>query len=98
MKCVAEPRKGFAVPFNVAGIRVKSSLQLTFVTSVADPWHFCIMDLNADSDPDPAIFIIDLPEANKKKFFEQSFSTYYFLKVHLHHLSKIKSQIEVTKQ
>jgi hypothetical protein len=53
-------------------------------------------------DPDPAIFINDLQEANKKLIFFtiqeankkliflQSFSAYYFLKVHLHHFSKIK--------
>ncbi len=49
------------------------------------------MDKDPDSDPDPAIFVID---ANKKL----SFSAYYFLKVHLHHFSKIKSPKEVTKQ
>jgi hypothetical protein len=38
-------------------------------------------------DPDPAIFVIDLQDANKK-----------LLKVHLHHFSKIKSPKEVTKQ
>jgi hypothetical protein len=47
----------------------------------------CLMD----PDPDIAIFAIDLHEANKKLFFK-SFSAYYFLKVHLHHFSKIKSQ------
>ncbi len=41
-------------------------------------------------DPDPAIFIIDLQHAGKKLIF----SAYYFLKVHLHHFSKIKSQKE----
>jgi hypothetical protein len=58
-------------------------------------------DSDPDSDPDPAIFAIDLQDANtkliKKKIFF-SFSAYYFLKVHLHHFSKIKSQKEVTKQ
>jgi hypothetical protein len=51
-------------------------------------------------DPDPAIFVIDLQDANKKLpiFFSQSFSAYYFLKVHLHNFSKIKSQKEVAKQ
>jgi hypothetical protein len=49
--------------------------------------------MDPDADPDPAIFIIDLQDANKK-----SFSAYYFLKVDLHHFSKIKSQKEVTKQ
>jgi hypothetical protein len=46
-------------------------------------------------DSDPAIFIIDLQDANKK-LIKKSFSTYYFLKLHLHHFSKIKSQKEVT--
>jgi hypothetical protein len=35
-------------------------------------------------DPDPAIFVSDLRDVNKKLFF-LSFSAYYFLKVHLHH-------------
>jgi hypothetical protein len=55
------------------------------IGSVADPWHFGV-------DPDPANFIIDLQDANKNKFFKTIFSAYYFLKVHLHHFSKIKSQ------
>jgi hypothetical protein len=38
------------------------------------------------SDPDPAIFVFDLQDANKELFF----SAYYFLKVHLHHFSKKK--------
>jgi hypothetical protein len=42
-------------------------------------------------DPDTAIFVIDLQDAN-------SFSASYFLKVNLHQLSKIKSQTEATKQ
>ncbi len=61
-------------------------------TSVADPWHF-----GTDPDPDPAIFAIDLQEANKKLFFS-SFSPYYFLKLQLHNFSKIKDHKEVTKQ
>ncbi len=43
-------------------------------------------------DPDPAIFVIDLQHASKKLTFSTIFSAYYFLKVHLHHFSKIKSQ------
>jgi hypothetical protein len=43
-----------------------------------------------DLDPDPAIFVIDLQDASKIKFFYTIFSAYYFLKVHLHHFSKIK--------
>ncbi len=57
----------------------------------ADP-RLWLMD--PDSDPDPAIFVIDLQDARKKQFFNTNFSTYYFLKVHLHHFSKIKSQKE----
>jgi hypothetical protein len=45
-------------------------------------------------DPDPAIFVIDLQDANKKLIFYFIFSAYYFLKVHLHLFSKIKSQKE----
>ncbi len=75
-------------------------------TRVADPWHFggsgsgsadpCLWLM--DSDPDPSIFIIDLQDTNKKTIKKNSFPAYYFLKVLLHHFSKIKSQKEVTKQ
>jgi hypothetical protein len=41
-------------------------------------------------DPDPAIFFIDLQDANKKLIFNIIFSAYYFLKVHLHNFSKTK--------
>ncbi len=64
---------------------------LYFLPSVADAWHFGV-------DPDPAIFVTDLQDANKKRIFKESFSAYYFLKVHLHNFSKIKRQKEVTKQ
>jgi hypothetical protein len=50
-----------------------------------------------DSDPDPAIFVINLQDANKKLSLKK-FSAYYFLRVHLHHFSKINSPKEVTKQ
>ncbi len=43
-----------------------------------------------DPDWDPAIFVIDLQHANKKLIFWNSFSAYYFLKVHLHHFSTKK--------
>jgi hypothetical protein len=49
------------------------------------------MDL--DADPDSAIFVIDLQDANKKQIFLKGNSAYHFLKV-----KKIKSQKEVTKQ
>jgi hypothetical protein len=55
------------------------------------------MDPDPDADPDPAIFITDLQDANKK-ILKKGFSAYYFLKEHLHQFSKIKSQKEVTKQ
>jgi hypothetical protein len=45
-------------------------------------------------DPDPAIFVIDLQDASQKLIFNTIFSAYYFLKVHLHHFSKIKSENE----
>jgi hypothetical protein len=48
------------------------------------------MDADLDSDPVPAIFIIDLQDHNKKLAFKKKFSAYYFLKT--------KSQKEVTKQ
>jgi hypothetical protein len=53
--------------------------------------------MDPDSDLDHAAFVIDLQDANKK-LIKKSFSAYYFLKVYLHHISKIKSQNEVTKQ
>jgi hypothetical protein len=51
-----------------------------------------------DPDPDPSIFIIDLQDANKKLIFLKRFSAYYFLKILLHHFSKVTSQKEVPKQ
>jgi hypothetical protein len=54
--------------------------------------------MDPDADPDPAIFIVHLQDANKKLIFLKKFSAYYFWKVHLHYFSKIKSQKEVTKQ
>jgi hypothetical protein len=55
------------------------------------------MDQDSDSDPDPAIFLIDLQDAIKN---EKKISAYYFLKVHYIYIifSKIKSLKEVTKQ
>ncbi len=50
-------------------------------------------------DPDPSIFVLDLQDANKKLFFSKFFCLLeYFLKVHLHNFSKIKSHKEVAKQ
>jgi hypothetical protein len=53
--------------------------------------------MDPDADPDPAVFVSDLQDVNKKYFFiSQSFFAYYFLKVdlvHLHHFSKDKKSI-----
>ena len=53
--------------------------------------------MDPDSDPDPAIFVIDLQDASKKLIFNTIFSAYYFLKVLLHHFSKVKRKKKVTK-
>jgi hypothetical protein len=42
-----------------------------------------------DPPPDPALFVCALQDANK--FF--SFSAYYFLKVHFHHSSQMKTKV-----
>jgi hypothetical protein len=49
------------------------------------------MDPDSDPDPtpDPGVFVSDLYDDNKKNF--KSFLAYYFLKLHLHKFSKIKS-------
>jgi hypothetical protein len=45
-----------------------------------DPQHcLCLTNLDADPIPDPAIFVIDLQDANKKVFFfSLNFSAYSF--------------------
>jgi hypothetical protein len=59
-------------------IRIRGSMPLTNGSGFGSP------------DPDPAIFVIDLQDANKKLvFFKTSFSADYYLKVHLHQFSKI---------
>jgi hypothetical protein len=51
------------------------------------------MDPDPDLDLDPAIFVIDFRDVNKKKILLKKFLfAYYFLKVHLHRFSKIKSK------
>jgi hypothetical protein len=50
-------------------------------------------------DPDPAVIVIDLQDANKKLILlKQFFCLLLFEGIHLHHFSKIKSPKEVTKQ
>jgi hypothetical protein len=53
--------------------------------------------MDPDSDPDPAIVVIDLQDANKKNNLKKVFTAFYFLKIHIHHFSKIKSQKETTQ-
>ncbi len=44
--------------------------------------------MDPDADPDPAFFVTDLQDANKKLILLlESFSAYYLLNVHLHHFS-----------
>jgi hypothetical protein len=43
--------------------------------------------MDPDADPDPAIFVIDLQDANKKPF-NKKFFAYFFLKVNLHHFQR----------
>jgi len=54
--------------------------------------------VDPDPDADPAIFVIDIQDANKNPIFKKSSTAFYFLKAHLHHFSTIKSPKEVTKQ
>ncbi len=68
-------------------IILQDNTESIFGCSVPDPCFWQI-------DPDPAIFDIDFQDASKKLIFNTIFSAYYFLNVHLHHFSKIKSQKE----
>ncbi len=68
-------------------------------SSVADPWHPnpCL----SLTDPNPALdsaFSLLTVKTPTEDYFFLGFSAYYFLKVHLHHFSKIKINKEVTKQ
>jgi hypothetical protein len=60
---------------------MKLVYNLSIASSVADPVRIRIrrsVPLTMDPDPDPAIFVIDLQDANKKQFFPcfPSFSAY----------------------
>ncbi len=59
----------------------------------ADP---CLWLMDPDADPDPAIFVIDIQDPNKKLIFYKSF--FLLIIGTCTSFSKIKSQIEVTKQ
>ncbi len=53
------------------------------------------MPLTYDPDPDPAFFVIDLQDANKKQcLFKHFFCFLLFEKVHIHNFPKIKSKKE----
>jgi hypothetical protein len=55
--------------------------------------------MDPDPAPDPAIFVSDLQDGNKKFFFPKFFCLLLIEgTVHLHKFSKIKSHKEVTKQ
>jgi hypothetical protein len=56
-----------------------------FVSGSSDPLTY-----RTDLDPDPALLVSDVQDANKKYIF----FAYYFLKVQLHYSSKIKSHKE----
>jgi hypothetical protein len=48
-----------------------------------------VPDLDSDPNPDPAIFVSDLQDINKREFF---CLLLFVLKVHLHYFSIIKRQ------
>ncbi len=57
------------------------------------------LQMDSDPDPDPAIFVRDLQDANKKQFFSEVFLCITFGRyLHLRNFSKIKSHKEVAKQ
>ncbi len=57
----------------------------------------CLRLMDPDADPDPAIFFIELQDANEKLILKKYFCL-LLIEGTLHHFSKIKSQKEVTKQ
>ena len=55
-------------------------------------------DPDLDADPDPAIFVIDLPKMQTKNSIFKKFFCLLLFEGTCTSFSKIKSQIEVTKQ
>ncbi len=49
----------------------------------SDP-YLGLTDADPDQDADPALFVSNLQDANKKLFFSVSFYAYSFLKVQVH--------------
>ncbi len=69
---------------------------------VADPGHFGFgvnpdPFSDPDADPDPAIFVIDLPEMPTKNYFTEKFFCLLLLEGTCKSFSNKKSQKEVTK-
>jgi hypothetical protein len=62
---------------------------MTFWCGSGDPR---LRQMDPDPDADPAIFVRTFKMPTKNKFLKKSFLAYHFLKVHLHHFQKIKSQ------
>jgi hypothetical protein len=56
------------------------------------------MDPDPDADPDPAIFISDLQDSNKKLFIFLSFFSSYFLEVHFTCTSFSKKKVTKKSQ
>ncbi len=82
----------------VGGCTPEVRYLVCILNSVADPWHFESMPLN---DGSGSFYFHYWPsrcqqKTNLKK--KKILPIYYFLKVLLHHFSKIKSEKEVTKQ
>jgi hypothetical protein len=80
--------------YNGAGckkIRMQIRNTGTFTSLYKDKSHNTVR-IQGFSYPDHAIFVIDLQDASKKLIFHTIFSASYFLKLHIYHLSKIKSQ------
>ncbi len=66
-----------------------------YESGFADP---CLWLIDPDPDADPAIFL-HLPSRRQQKInLKKVFSPSYFLYIHLHHFSKIKSSKDATKQ
>ncbi len=65
----------------LSGFQCCGSMTFWGGSGSADP---CLWLMDPDSDPDPAIFVIDLQDASKKLIFQHNFFAYYFLKVHLY--------------
>ncbi len=83
------PNKSLRFDFKLKIIFWQCSGSMTFWcgSGSADP---CLWLFSADQ----GIFVIDLQDVSKKLTFNTIFSACYFLRVHLHYFSKIKSQKE----